>query len=445
MISLDEKEYKMWKILEDADFPTFLVGGAVRDIIIGKIPHDYDFCTTATPDEIIDLFKSNGYHNIDYVGKSFGVVIVDGVEIATFRSDRYANSKLKEVKYIDHIFLDLSRRDFTINAMAIDFSGKLIDIFDGKKDLTNSPPMIKFVGDAKERIKEDPNRIFRACRFVASLHGAMDVDTLKAIQDAVKNGVMSKIAPDRIHDEIIKCMQTSQTASIFWEYLRITGILNIMIPDLVRCFNHPHGNHHIEDVWKHSMIAGDRVSCKFPLVKLATYLHDVGKPASYDYQDQTFIDHQKLGTDIVREFLSEFRFSSDEIRKITNLVLIHMDGTRNMSVKACRRLMAKIHRYGLDWHEWLRVRIGDRAGNLAKTDFRITDIKKYIHTIKESREVPFTTHQLELKGGEIIELFGIRPGPKVSIIQNRVLNEVIDGTLENDREKIITFIKENLL
>src|SRR4030042_3909609 len=143
----------------------YMVGGAVRDYLLGKKPNDTDIATNARPEKIIELFKDR---NVNEVGKSFGVVLVDGIEVATYRSDRYfgLNDKNVKIEYADSIVEDLARRDFTINAMALDLNGNLIDPFGGKKDLEDG--IVKFVGDPNSRIYEDPNRIVRACRFAAT-------------------------------------------------------------------------------------------------------------------------------------------------------------------------------------------------------------------------------------------------------------------------------------
>lgn len=443
MITIPKKEKKIWNALTNAGYDTYLVGGAVRDYISGKTPSDFDFSTVAKPYEIAEVMKTAGFKNIDYVGASFGVVIIDGVEIATFRTDNYSGFDCKnvDIRFADNIEDDLSRRDFTINAMAMSSDGNIIDPHGGIDDIKNDIPVIRFVGDPKDRIKEDPNRIIRGVRFASYLGGVIGSTDYYYMKQYVSKYGIQHIAPERIRLEIMKVMETCQYASTFWEYLYGVGILEHIFPELVDSVNHPHGNHHVEYVWDHAMIAGDSVSCKYPLVKLAAYMHDIGKPASYDPENHTFIDHQKIGATILRKRLESLKFSNDEIRKVVNLVLIHMDGTRGMKKKAARRLKTKLNKYGLDWHEWLRVRIADRKANMAKRNFSISDLRDYVDRIESCEDVPFSIHHLELKGGEIIKEFGIKEGPLVGELQKVLFDAVVDDVVRNKKDKLREYLR----
>jgi putative nucleotidyltransferase with HDIG domain len=365
---------------------------------------------------------------------------VDGIEVATFRVDHsFGSAKDTEVEFTSNIFEDLARRDFTMNAMALDIHGEIIDPFDGQHDIKNE--VIKFVGHGDLRIAEDANRMIRACRF-CSLGFELETHTRDAIIHAVNTGAVKKIAPERIRAEIMKAM-TMHKPSLFWKALLETGILKEIFPELVDAYGHDHGNHHEEDVWTHLMIAGDRVSPKFPLTRLAAYLHDVGKPASFDENTGSFHEHQHFGADITRNRLTALKFSNEEIRHIVNLVLIHMDGTRNMSAKAVRRLKKKLHAYGLDWHDYVRVRIGDRAGNIDRPDFTLSEIKAYVNHFISEEEIPFTAHSLAVSGAEIIQHFGIEPGPLVGRIQREMLKYVLDeGPEVNTKDTLLQYIEE---
>ena len=449
MITIPSKEKKIWSALINAGYDTYLVGGAVRDYVLGRKPNDFDFSTSAKPNEIVKVMKNAGFENIDYVGASFGVVIIDGIEVATFRTDNYSGFDCKnvDIQFADTIEDDLSRRDFTINAMAMSFDGCIIDPFGGMDDIKQDTPVIRFVGNAKDRINEDPNRIIRGARFASNLSGIIKASDCYYIKQYVNKYGVQHIAPERIQAEIMKTMETCQYASIFWEYLYNFGVLDHIFPELVDGVNHPHGNHHVEYVWDHVMIAGDSVSCRYPIVKLAAYMHDIGKPASYDPENYTFIDHQKIGATILRKRLKNLKFSNDVIRKVVNLVLIHMDGTRGMRKKTARRLKNKLNKYGLDWHEWLRVRIADRKANLAKRDFSIFDLRDYIDSMESCEDVPFSIHHLEFKGGDIIKEFNIEPGPLVGELQRILFNAVVDDVVRNKkddlREYLMAFIFNN--
>jgi tRNA nucleotidyltransferase/poly(A) polymerase len=428
---IPEVEMSIWNALIDAGYDTYLVGGAVRDILLGKYPDDYDFATQATPEEIEKVFSSitDKNYKLDFVGESFGVMIVNGVEVATFRGDRYfgGGDKDVEITYVNTIEEDLSRRDFTINAMALDIQGNLIDPFWGEDDLlSHNSPMITFVGNPEDRINEDPNRMLRAFRFASRLNGTIGTYDFDCIVESVERGKFDLVSPERIRMEIIKTLDRAEKASTFWEYLRISGILNIILPELADCFEHDHGNHHTEDVWTHNMLTGDYITFGNPLLRLAAFLHDVGKPAAYDPVKRTFYEHHIKSAEIVRRRLTDMKFSNNEIRYVVNLVLIHMDGTRGMSGKARRRLKNKLERYGLHWAEYLAIRVADRHANLSRPDFTDEQVQDYIDMFTIEEEVPFSVHDLALSGGDIIRIFGLEPGPIVGEIQRSMLEFVLD-------------------
>jgi putative nucleotidyltransferase with HDIG domain len=421
-------EMEIWNILLDAGYETYLVGGAVRDILLDESPKDYDFATKATPAEIEKVFKGSDF-KLDYVGANFGVMIVNGVEVATFRGDRYfgGGDKDVEITYVDTIEEDLSRRDFTINAMALDIKGNLIDPFWGEDDLLGHVcPMISFVGNPEDRINEDPNRMLRAFRFASRLNGELWFDDFDAIVDLVEEGKFELIAPERIRLEIIKTLESTKNTSMFWEFLRASGILKIIFPEMEDGFGHDHGNHHSEDVWTHNMLAGDHIETSNPLLKFAGYLHDIGKPSSYDSENGTFYEHHKLGADIIRRRLTDLKFANHEIRYIVNLVLIHMDGTRGMSDKARRRFKNKLNRYDLHWNDYLAIRIADRHANLSRPDFTDDQIQDYVNMFTMEEKVPFSVNDLAVSGGDIIRIFDLEPGPIVGQIQRSMLEFVLD-------------------
>ena len=438
-MNLNRKERTIWQALLGAGYDTYIVGGAVRDYLLGEDPKDIDFATHATPAQINQVFKDSEF-KLDFVGASFGVMLISGVEVATFRGDRYfgGGDKDVEITYVDTIEEDLARRDLTINAIAYDPDGNIVDPFGGRADLEKG--IIRFVGDAEDRINEDPNRIFRALRFTARFDFELADDTWDAITVAVDEGIIDGIAPERIRLEILKTLESTKKASVFWELLFASNILDYIFPELAEGFGHDHGNHHDEDVWTHNMLAGDFIGTIAPLEKLAGYLHDVGKPASFDPKSGTFYEHQHFGADIVRERLLALKFSSDEIRFVVNLVLVHMDGTRGMSPKSRRKLKSKLNAYGLDWTEYLAVRVADRHANTSRPDFTPEQIQDYVDMFTIVEEIPFSVNDLAISGGDIIEIFNLTPGPIVGKIQRELLNKVIDDGEEwNNRNALIGF------
>lgn len=420
------KEFRIWTDLIKSGYETFLVGGGVRDIILGNPPKDWDFATNATPSQIREVFKDHGY-KINLVGATFGVVIIDGIEVATFRGDRYfgGGDKDVEITYVDSILEDLKRRDFTFNAMALSLQGDLIDPHGGRKDLLNGRrPLVRFVGDANERIAEDPNRILRAFRFASTIGAVLAGETFKAVEGNLHK--VALIAPERVRLELLKVLETSDHPSYFWIQLRSTGVLEILFPEFLKTYGHDHGEYHREDIWTHSMIAGNHVSKKFPLIRLAAFLHDVGKPRSYDPDGRSFHQHHTHSADIIREWMTATKFSGEEIRYVVNLALVHMDGTRGMTAKARRKLKNKLGRYDLQWRDYVRLRIADRAANTSRKPFTLSQIRDYVEIFTIEENVPVTVQHLDLKGGEIIRIFNLTPGPIVSKVQEELLDHVLE-------------------
>lgn len=422
-----------------AGFPTFIVGGAVRDFFDGQEPSDFDIVTKATPDQIQSIFK--GY-KVNTVGKSFGVTIVEGYEIATFRIDRYpfglgANNCVPV--FAENIHEDISRRDFTVNSLALcPISGDYIDDFSGLEDLKNR--VVRFVGNPFERIAEDPNRIIRACRFVAKLQGKFDDNTLKAIQESLPN-VFSQIKPERISKEIMKAMEL-EFPSIFFAALAVTGALDLIFPGMEASIDHEHGKWHKETVWEHLMIAGDSISPKFPVVRLAAFLHDVGKPSAFAFHnDGSFVNHEDVGYKMVDKWLKTLKFSNEDRDTITNLVKFHMlgGGSEKLSDKAIRRLQQKFSDNNVNIKNFMRLRIADRTANLYKENWGISDIKKrYSIFLSQNNQEPiFNVNSLALKGGDIIRIFNVTPGPLVGKIQKHLLEFVIEFGFEYNTQETL--------
>ena len=419
------------------NFKVFIVGGAIRDLLMGIEPHDYDIATSANFEELEKIFDSNIF-KIDYVGKAFGVTMINGIEVAQFRKDLYNCNEKFEL--IDNIENDLSRRDLTINAIAFcPSSGDIIDPFNGLNDLKNK--LIRFVGDPIDRIMEDPLRIIRACRFAAKINGEIETNSLNAMiecSDLIKN-----IPKDRIQKEIIKAMDYTN-ASIFFNYLHIIGVLKDIFPKLDNCIGHEHGDKHIEDIYTHSMIVGDSISPKYPIVKLAGYLHDIGKPDSFDPINKTFYKHADIGADILKENLKELRFSNEDIDKIIKLVKFHMrDIQLDSQDKTIRKLISEFTNLGIDFKDYLRLRFADQTGNLKK----INDIKlkiqlgKKINKIANSSE-SLTIKDLKITGQDIMKILNIKPGPIIGNTLKILLDKVIENPDLNNFEDLKRIVIE---
>jgi len=424
----------------DNNCDTYIVGGGIRDMLLGNNPDDYDVVTEATPDKVLELFKDC---KVKQVGKSFGVILVEGYEVATFRHDRYKDSKCI-VSFADTIHEDLNRRDLTVNAMAFcELTGELIDDHGGREDLEKR--IIKFVGDPYERIAEDPCRILRACRFLAKIDGTFDLDTFQALnRSVVWYGRLKGVASERIRLEILKAMKIEK-ASKFFEALHSIGALELILPSLATCWDHEHGAHHKEDVFEHCMYAGDAITTDDPILKLTGYLHDVGKPSAF--KDGKFILHEVLGRDLIQNELKKLTFSSDEINRICGLVRLHMNSIQKMRPKAIRKLLRKFDEKGVVIDDFIVLRKADRKANIAREDFTEEEWLTMEAQLRQElvEEKPFNIHSLAFKGGDIIKEFNLKPGPEIGKLQEKMLDYVIEYGQEYNTYFDLRILVEDIL
>jgi tRNA nucleotidyltransferase/poly(A) polymerase len=436
-------EYIVKRLCENG-YDTYIVGGAVRDFLIGKNPHDEDIATSAKPEEIIELF---GGHKIVTAGTYFKVTFVDGIEVATFRKDRYEglSDKCVTVTYANNIFEDLSRRDLTINAMAFcQFTGEVVDPHGGKDDLKKR--QIKFVGDPNERIFEDPNRIIRACRFLASIDGVFETETREALR---KNAdlVRTHVARERIRGEIMKAMKI-RIASAFFNALREIDALIHVLPsiDCMYEFGDLHGRHHWESIITHSYICGDSISTKYPLTKLAGYLHDVGKPKAASWNPKTkdlrFKGHDKVGRDILERELAELKFSNKEIEFISSLTRMHMNNFA--SPKAARRTLKKLSDRDIPWSELYRIKLADSKANIKKDPWPLSRIRADFERIRNAFDIrtPNKFKDLEVNGHDLMNTLEIKPGPMIGKLMKYLLEVAVDEPELNNTETLLKLAKE---
>ncbi len=409
--------------LNQFGFEAYIVGGALRDMLLGKSAYDIDIATNANYDDIITIFPGS-----NVVGNSFLVAIIDGIETTQYRKDIYYgfSDKYCNILPANSITEDLERRDLTINSMAYNPStGEIIDPFGGMEDLENR--IIRFTGNSNDRIIEDPCRIIRACRFAAEINSIEvhpeSFNALKKHADLIRY-----IPPERIRLEILKCMQYPN-ASIFFCLLHTIGILNNIIPELSRGYDHPHGTHHGESIFDHNMICGDSISCKYPLLKLAGYLHDVGKPYS-------FYKHKKIGADIVGERLKALKFSNYEINYITNIIKNHMLQINGVNDKTLRKLMLKV-----DYKDFMRIRIADGIADPASDNFSYSEIRQIMKRFKHLNESKFEIKDLAVNGYDVMQVLNISPSSKVGEILKYLYDIVLENPDNNNRSYLLTLIK----
>jgi tRNA nucleotidyltransferase/poly(A) polymerase len=434
-------KYIVQKII-NTGFECYYVGGFVRDSIMGIKSEDIDLATNAKPHELAIIFAGD---KIDFVGETFKVLIVNGIEVATYRRDHYfgGSDKNCKIEYAETIEEDLSRRDLTINALAqCAKTGKIIDPFGGIDDIKMR--RIRFVGDPYKRINEDPNRMIRAARFAAKLQGAIHNNTLEAIRNS--HGLFNNIAKERISQEIIKAMKI-KNASNFFIALHDMRLLQYIFPTLDKCWEHDGGPHHAEDLFTHMMTAGDYLSTRCYILKLAGYLHDIGKVKAYDPVERSFHGHEKTGEYGVEKELKSLKFSNDDINKIKAYIRYHMRNNYGKE-KSIRKLVRELNESGINYRSHTRLKCADRAGNFNKPNFKYSEIKnillKYENLFTGKEDSVFSIKDLKINGNDLIETFDLKPGKIIGDILRFTLEMVYDNKITNDKEDILNFLKNHL-
>jgi len=398
------------------DFQAWLVGGCVRDLVLGREPKDYDIATDARPNELLKLFP-----NAQLVGAQFGVVLVDGVEVATFRSDHsYADGRHPDqVTFETDARQDVQRRDFTINALLLDpldLTSPVIDYVGGLQDLRDH--VIRAIGDAERRFEEDHLRMLRAVRFAARFGFTIESGTLAAIQKLHRK--IARVSQERVRDELVRIL-TEGSARRGFELLDESGLLNDVLPEVAAMKDvaqppefHPEG-----DVWIHTLLMLEGLKSPTAELALGVLLHDVGKPGTFRIADRIRFDgHVELGEKIARDILNRLRFSNSEIDQVIALVGNHMrfkhvHEMRESTLKRMLRL-PKFEEH-LELH---RLDCESSHGNLDNYQFAKTRLEQ-LH--EEELRPPRL-----LTGDDLIES-GYRPGPDFS----RMLEAVEDAQLES--------------
>lgn len=408
-------------------FKAFIVGGSVRDFLLGRKALDCDILTDASIDQITTIFKSE---KVKIVGKSFKICLVNKIEVCPARSkSRTGNFPEK----------DLEMRDFTINSIAYDPGRKtIIDLFCGKKDLEKR--VVRFTKDPHKRIEEDPLRIIRACRIASLIDGRIESVSKQAL---IKNNslVKNKISYERIRLEILKAMK-HKAPSCFFKYLHEIKVLKFIFPCLDRCFDLDGGPFHGETVFEHCMMTGDAISPRYPLLRLAGFLHDAGKHDAAVEKDGklTFAGHEKQTDKIIAD-LRKLRFSNKEISYIVSITHIHMRPLKeDTTPKAVRKILRYLHQHNLDFHDFLRIRIADRKANLIKTPYTFSEIKLRIemllNEINSDKNQAFTINDLEISGRDIIKILNINQGPKVGYILDYLFEKILANPELNNKSAL---------
>jgi poly(A) polymerase/tRNA nucleotidyltransferase (CCA-adding enzyme) len=379
-------------------------------------------------------------------GVKHGTVTVlsrgQAVEVTTFRSDgKYSDARHPDsVTYAKTILEDLSRRDFTINGIAYNpINDTLVDPYGGKGDIEKK--IIRTIGDPVERFNEDGLRPYRACRFAAQLHFSIENNTAKAIGASFESA--GEVSAERIRDEFIKIIQ-SEKPSIGIELLRITGLLELFLPEILTGFGINQNVYHRFDIYYHNLYTCDAADPGDYRVRLAALFHDIGKyyakreiEGRHKGKKSVFYNHEIIGAGITKRIMRRLRFSNNDIKMVIHLIRNHMfHYTYLWTDGAVRRFMRKV---GLDNIDSLfELRRADRIGNGLKRgeSKAVENLKVRIDKIIE-QENAITVKDLALNGYDIMREFNLKPGPLIGKILNHLLEEILDDPSKNTRETLI--------
>lgn len=436
---------------DGVNFEAYIVGGCVRDLLLlaslGRTtnaahanikmnPKDWDITTNAKPEEIIKIFPDAKYEN------EFGTVLIKiadedreenlkYVEITTYRSEQgYADRRHPdEIKFEDKLDKDLERRDFTINAMAMNLKGEIIDLFGGQKDIQKK--VIRAVGEPSDRFKEDALRMLRAIRFSVQLGFEIEPKTERGI--AKLAGAIKFVSKERIHDELVKILRSDEPAEGIL-LLHKTKLLQYIIPELEAGVGEKQNKHHTYTVFKHLIESLRHTKNSSYQVRLASLLHDIGKPKTKKFRDgeATFYNHEYVGAKMVNKILTRLKFSSADVNQITNLVRNHMFyyNVDEVTAASVRRLIKKVGRENLQ--DLIDLRVADRlgSGTPKAMPYKLRHLQYMFERVQND---PVSVKMLKINGDELMPFLKIKPGPKVGAILEVLLAEVIEDPNLNEK------------
>lgn len=453
-IKIPQVLQKMNEIFSENGFEAYLVGGAVRDVLLGKEASDWDVTTNAKPEEVMKIFKRVIPTGIDH-----GTVTVhfmkEEIEVTTFRTESdYSDGRHPDkVEYCGHIEEDLSRRDFTMNAIAASLKdGHIVDPYGGEKDIKDK--IIRTVGNAHERFSEDGLRPVRALRFASKLQFSIEKDTYSEIfKEDIQKKIVS-ISVERFRDEFMKMME-SPLPSVGLKLMEETGILKLFIPEMLEgrnCIQKDDRGYHIFDVLDHNIYACDGAPREKPLLRLAAFLHDSGKPRAKverivdGLKVNNFFNHERYSSEIAKSVMTRLKFSNAEIDYVTHLIENHMfNYTKDWSDAAVRRFIVKV---GLDYiDDLIDLRLADMYGKynepVRKHDtascallVELTDRVKEI----ASNQNALSLKDLKVNGRDLIQA-GIPAGKNLGRILDELFQTVLDDPKMNEKDKLLNLAK----
>ena len=449
------------KKFAEAGFTLALVGGPVRDAILGRLGNDLDFTTNAKPDETKSIIKK-GADSLWETGREFGTIAAQfgdvTVEITTYRSEKYeTQSRNPEVNFGDNIEGDLLRRDFTVNAMALELTTTpptFIDNFDGVNDLARK--VLRTPGTPKNSFSDDPLRMMRAARFAAQLGFDVDPTILVAIKEMAAR--IEIISAERVRDEFIKLIM-SENPRIGIALLVETGLADYVLPEIPKLKLEIDEHHHHKDVYEHTLKVleqaislEDRLGGPNLVIRLAALLHDIGKPKTRELiagGGVSFHHHEVVGARMAKERLKTLRFSNDVVSDVSSLVFLHLRfhgyGTGEWTDSAVRRYIRDAE------HQLIHLHVLTRADCTTRNQRKAESLAKTYDSLEERILKLMAEEELEkirpdLDGVEIMTILGISPSPIVGRAYQYLLDLRMDrGPLGPDAAKaeLLTWWSQN--
>lgn len=437
--------------LQGAGFEAYVVGGCVRDLLCGNSPSDWDLATNATPAQIQAVFPDN------FCDNKFGTVTARiesagllgeseffEIEITPYRIEsKYTDKRHPDtVEWAANISEDLSRRDFTVNAIALSYikeakSGKLktetIDLFGGRADI--KAKTIRAVRDPNERFLEDALRMMRAVRFSVTLGSGWKIEEKTELAISANAKWLREVSQERIRDEFVKIVASPRAADGV-ETLRKLGLLGYIMPELLDAYGVGQNKHHIYDCYTHLLKSLEFTAKKdFNLhVRMAALLHDIGKPKSKagDGPDSTFYNHEIIGAKIARKILQRMKFSNKDVDRIVHLVRYHLFyyNVGEVGEASVRRLVRNVGKENLE--DLLQVRMADRIGSgCPKAEpYKLRHLR---YLMEKALLDPISAKMIKVNGKDIMDILNIPPGPKVGQVLDILLAQILNDPKLNDR------------
>ncbi len=447
-------ETRLLKTVQAQAGEVYLVGGAVRDALLGQPSKDADYLVTGVPFPALRTALET-WARVDIVGASFGVLKLtwngETVDVALPRTERSTGVHHRdfEVSYDPTLPVetDLARRDFTVNALARRLSdGALIDPFNGWRDLEGR--VLRAVGDASERFTEDPLRMLRLARFMAKLRFSLEEATARAVRELAH--LVGSVAAERVQIELWGLLAARSADGVLsaLRFLRDTGLLAVVIPEFAVCigFQQHNPHHHLtldEHIFQAVQNAVSRGSR--PVSRLALLLHDIGKPATQSFGADGvahYYHHEARGADLARLILERLKFSNETVDDVVELVANHMRPPRDASIRTLRRFKRDLDDR---WRDALEVRLADRLAHAPEAFDAVAEHERFVQTLEGLPDEleGFTEQQLAVSGGELMQVFNLPSGRAIGELKTRATQAVVDGELENERGAILEWLRRN--